>query len=141
MILLDTHVLVWAVTAEAGRLRPAVIEEIDRAVEEGQAAISAATFWELEVKRRKPRTDLPTLPPVKELRSAVLERGLLEAPVSGDLWIDAVSLLDEDFHADPADQLIVATAVRHDWGLATLDRRITDWAHRTDRLRLYAAAG
>ena len=141
MILLDTHVLVWTVTAELGRLPRAAIDEIDRAVEGGQAAVSAATFWELEVKRRKARTNLPTLPPVKDLRSAVLERGLWEVAVSGDLWGDAVSLLDEAFHPDPADQLIVATAIRHGWELATMDRRITDWAHRTNRLGLHAAGG
>lgn len=137
MILLDTHVLVWTVTADTERLPPAAIDEIDRAVEGGRAAVSAATFWELEVKRRKSRTNLPTLPPVKDLRSAVLERGLLEVAVSGDLWVDAVSLLDEAFHPDPADQLIVATAIRHEWELATMDRRITDWAHRTNRLGLH----
>ena len=137
MILLDTHVLVWTLTAQVGRLPRAAINEIDGAVQEGRAAVSAATFWELELKRRKSRTNLPTLPPVKDLRSAVLERGLLEVAVSGDLWVDAVSLLDEAFHPDPADQLIVATAIRHEWELATMDRRITDWAHRTNRLGLH----
>lgn len=141
MILLDTHVLVWTVTAEVGRLPRAAIDEIDRAAEGGRAAVSAASFWELEVKRRKSRTNLPTLPPVKDLRSAVLDRGLSEVAVSGDLWVDAVSLLDEAFHPDPADQLIVATAIRHEWGLATMDRRITDWAQRTNRLELHAAVG
>ena len=133
MILLDTHILIWIVTADSRRLPRAVMDEIDDAVVEGNAAVSAATFWELEVKRRKSRTSLPPLPPVKDLRAAVLERGLIEAPVSGDLWVDAVSLLDEAFHLDPADQIIVATAIRHDWELATMDRRITDWAQHTGR--------
>ena len=141
MILLDTHVLVWTVTTDTGRLPRAAIDEIDRATEEGQLAVSAATFWELEVKRRKSRTNLSRLPPVKDLRSAVLERGLSEVAVSGDLWVDAASLLDEAFHPDPPDQLIVATAIRDEWELATMDRRITDWAHRTNPLLLHAASG
>jgi len=139
MILLDTHVLVWTVTADTERLPQAAIDEIDRAVEKGREAISAATFWELGVKRRKSRTNLPTLPSVNDLRSALLDRGLSEVAASGDLWVDAVSLLDEDFHPDPADQLIVATAIRHECELATMDRRITDWAHRTRRLELHTA--
>ena len=133
MILLDTHILIWIVTADSRRLPRAVMDEIDDAVVGGEAAVSAATFWELEVKRRKSRTNLPPLPPVKDLRAAVLERGLIEAPVSGDLWVDAVSLLDEAFHPDPADQIIVATAIRHGWELATMDGRITDWAQHTGR--------
>ena len=131
MILLDTHILIWIVTADSRRLSPAGMEEIDDAVVEANAAVSAATFWEIEVKRRKSRSNLPPLPPVKNLRTAVLERGLVEVPVSGDLWLDAVGLLDEGFHPDPADQIIVATAIGHGWELATMDRRITDWANRT----------
>ena len=138
MILLDTHILIWVVTADSRRLSAAVMEEIDDAVVEANAAVSAATFWELEVKRRKSRTNLPPLPPVKNLRTAVLERGLVEVPVSGDLWVDAVGLLDEGFHPDPADQIIVATAIRHGWELATMDRRITDWANRTGHPALRA---
>ena len=136
MILLDTHILIWVVTTDTERLPPAVLDMIDDAVVAGDAAVSAATFWELEVKRRKSRTNLPVLPPIRDLRSAVLERGLVEVSVSGDLWVDAVSLLDESFHPDPADQIIVATAIRHGWGLLTMDRRITDWASRTARLDL-----
>ena len=139
MILLDTHILIWTVTADTARLPRQAMDEIDHAVVGGEAAVSAATFWELEVKRRKSRTNLPPLPPVKDLRAAVLERGLIEAPVSGDLWVDAVSLLDEAFHLDPADQIIVATAIRHDWELATMDRRITDWAQHTGRVDLHTA--
>jgi PIN domain nuclease of toxin-antitoxin system len=136
MILLDTHVLVWVVTADTDRLSRAVMDEIDDAVVAGEAAVSAATFWELAVKRRKTLAGLPPLPPVKGLRATVLDSGLVEVPVSGDLWVDAVGLLDEDFHADPADQLIVATAIRHRWKLHTMDRRIGDWAHRTNRVEV-----
>ncbi len=138
MILLDTHILIWTVTADTDRLPRVAMDEIDRAVVVGEVAVSAATFWELEVKRCKSRTNLPALPPVKELRAAVLERGVVEVPVSGDLWVDAVGLLDEAFHADPADQIIVATAIRHGWELMTLDRRISDWARRSGRPTLRA---
>ena len=137
MILLDTHVFVWSVTGDSGRLGELLHGEIDRAVVRGQAAVSAATFWELEVKRRKTRHDLPTRPPIKGLRSGVLAEGLREIPVSGSLWVDAVSLLDEGFHRDPADQLIVATAIRYGYQLLTRDRRILGWAERTERVALF----
>ena len=137
MILLDTHILVWTVTGDTSKLPEPLMKEVDHAVARGAAAVSAATFWELEVKRRKVRAGLPPLPPIKGLRSAALAEGLREVPVSGSLWIEAVSLTDEGFHRDPADQLIVATAIRHGHQLLTMDNRIMNWAARTRRVTLF----
>lgn len=101
-------------------------------------AVSAATFREPEVKRRKTLRDLSLLPPIRGLRSAVLAEGLREVAVSGSLWVEAVSLVDEGFHRDPADQLIVATAIRYGYQLLTRDRQILGWAERTGRVALFA---
>src|SRR3954470_24378731 len=46
MILLDTHVLVWAV-AQPGRLSRAVASAIRRARRHDGVAVSAITLWEL----------------------------------------------------------------------------------------------
>lgn len=136
MILLDTHVLVWAVTGDTAKLPQPALDYIDRAIMRGEAAVSAATFWELEVKRRKPRGNLPDLPPIKDLRSGVIRRGLAEVPVTGSLWVDAVGLIDDSFHQDPADQLIVATAIHLDCDLYTMDDKILAWARETGRVEL-----
>ncbi len=136
MILLDTHILVWAVTGDTAKLPQQSLDDLDRAIGRGEAAASAATFWELEVKRRKPRGNLPNLPPIKNLRSSVLRQGLAEVPITGSLWIDAVSLIDDSFHQDPADQLIVATAIHIDGELFTRDNKMLTWAEQTGRVRL-----
>lgn len=137
MILLDTHILVWAVTGDTAKLPQPALDDIDRAIMRSEAAVSAATFWELEVKRRKPRGNLPDLPPIKDLRSGVIRRGLAEVPVTGSLWVDAVSLIDDSFHQDPADQLIAATAIHLDCDLYTMDDKILAWAEQTGRARIY----
>lgn len=137
MILLDTHILVWAVTGDTTKLPRQALDDIDSAIMRGEAAVSAATFWELEVKRRKPRGNLPELPPIKDLRSGVIRRGLAEVPVTGSLWVDAVSLIDDSFHQDPADQLIAATAINLDCDLYTLDDKMLAWAEQTRRVRVY----
>ena len=137
MILLDTHILVWAVTGDVTKLSQQALDDIDRAILRGEAAVSAATFWELEVKRRKPRGNLPELPPIKDLRSGVIRRGLVEVPVTGSLWLDAVNLIDRGFHQDPADQLIVATAIHLDCELFTIDSKLQTWAQQTARVRLF----
>lgn len=137
MILLDTHILVWAITDDTTKLSQESFDKIDRAIGRGEAAVSAATFWELEVKRRKPRGNLPELPPIKDFRSSVVRQGLIEIPVTGSLWVDAVSLIDQGYHRDPADQLIAATAIHLDCDLNTLDDKIMAWAEQTGRVRIY----
>ena len=141
MILLDTHILIWFITNNTEKLSASAMGEIGTAMAQGDAAVSAATFWELEVKRRKTRRHFPTLQPTGYLRSAMLAEGLEEIAVSGSLWIEAVGLIDEMFHQDPADQLIVATAIRHEYRLLTMDSRISAWAKRTGRTTLLAHNG
>jgi len=77
VILLGTHDLVWAVTGDTAKLPQQALDDIDRTILQGEAAVSAATFWELEVKRRKLRGNLHELPPIKDLRSGVIRRGWL----------------------------------------------------------------
>ena len=136
MILLDTHILVWSLTDDTGQLPGSTLDAIDEAVTRREASVSAATFWEIALKQRT-RQDFPDLPPAADLRAAVIRAGLSEIPVSGSLWIDAVALVDEGFHTDPADQLIVATAIKLDHELFTRDHRILSWAQSTQSVALY----
>ena len=62
--------------------------------------------------------------------------GLLEIPIDGDLAVESVLLMNSGFHRDPADQLIVATAMRTGMELATFDSAIQDWASRTRLIAL-----
>lgn len=58
------------------------------------------------------------------LRNELFECGLTEIPVTGEIGILANQL---SLHPDPADRLIVATALRHDCILITADGKILDW--------------
>jgi len=60
-----------------------------------------------------------------------LQSGLREIPVDGDVAVESVLLITSDVHCDPADQLIVATAMLGGMTLATMDMKIIDWANRT----------
>lgn len=63
---------------------------------------------------------------IRQVRENFLRQGLKEIAVSGEIGIRAVSL--PDFHKDPADRLIVATALEGDYQLVTADRKILAWA-------------
>ena len=64
-------------------------------------------------------------------RMDLLKEGLIEIPVDGDIGIRANAL--PDFHADPADRIIVATAMGGH-RLVTADERILGWDGNLARL-------
>ena len=64
-------------------------------------------------------------------RRDLLEQGLVELPVDGEIAARAGLLAD--LHGDPADRLIVATALEGHQ-LVTADRRIFDWPGPLSRL-------
>ncbi len=137
MILLDTHVLVWCATGDTAKMSGARMDQIDTAIIEGQAAVSAVTFWELELFRRKPANSSLRLPPTANLRLRLMSDGLREIAPTGDIMVQAVQLGDEGFHKDPMDRLIVATALQGGFQLATADAQIITWANHTGRLELF----
>ncbi|MCY3949646.1 MAG: PIN domain-containing protein [Acidimicrobiaceae bacterium] len=113
----------------------ALAEGLLSALGQGRAAVSAASLWELALKRL---AGLPPLPPIGAVRTSLLYRGMTEVPMSGSLWIEAVTLVEDGFHDDPADQLIVASAIATGRELVTSDRGIASWARTTGRLDVYA---
>ena len=64
-------------------------------------------------------------------RRGMLDQGLMEIPVNGGIAVRAGLLAD--MHGDPADRLIVATALEGH-RLVTADQRILDWRGRLSRL-------
>ena len=129
MTLLDTQVLIWLLfgTRQLGR-QPR--QQIDRALQEGNAAVSAISFWEIALLHEKRRLTL--LHDIAAWRRTLLQEGLVEIPVDGEIGIRANELAD--FHADPADRLIVATALVGGHQLVTADRRILEWPGLLRRL-------
>ena len=126
-MVLDTHAALWLRAGDA-RLGSAARAEIQRAWEAEEVAMSAISFWEMAMLQAKGRIGYPD--DVSRWRLEQLGQGLIEIPVDGEIGIRANALAD--FHADPADRIIVATAMNghlagdgrppHPWtGPATCD--------------------
>ena len=103
---------------------------IERAWRAGEAAVSAISFWEIALLHAKRRLTL--LQEIGTWRRRLFREGLKEIPVDGEIGIRAEELVD--FHADPADRLIVSTAL-DGHRLVTADQRILDWPGPLSRLR------
>jgi PIN domain nuclease of toxin-antitoxin system len=58
-------------------------------------------------------------------RSDLLQTGLLEIPLRGTTAIRAGQL--QNFHGDPADRMIVASAIENGATLMTADEKILSW--------------
>ena len=56
---------------------------------------------------------------------------LPKIPITGKIGITAT--LIENFHADPADRFIVATAQLHGLSLVTADRAVMHWSGQMNR--------
>ena len=69
--------------------------------------------------------------PVASWRRELLDRGLGEYPVDGEVAVTAVEL--PDLHADPADRMIAATAQLLGATLVTADSRLLQWSGALDR--------
>ena len=128
MILADTHALIWLWAGDA-RLGTGTRLTLDDALSSGDLAVSAITYWEVAMLRSKSRLDFPE--DVGLWRRELLGQGIVEIPVDGEIGIRAYDLAD--FHADPADRIIVATA-QEGHRLVTADRRILDWPGLLSRL-------
>ena len=122
MILLDTHAALWLRAGDA-KLGAMARAEIERAWQAEEVAVSAISFWEMAMLREKGRIGYPD--DVSRWRLEQLGQGLIEIPVDGEIGIRANALAD--FHADPADRIIVATSM-NGHQLVTADRRILGWS-------------
>ncbi len=128
MIVLDTHVLVWAVGDDRRLGRKARVL-IDQLWILGKIAVPAIAFWEVGLLQARRRLRLPS--PVREWRDAVLAAGAIELPLDGTVAVRALDLAG--LHDDPADRFIVATALVHGAALMTADERLLAWRHAMER--------
>ena len=127
MIVLDTHVLVWWVTGQTAELSRKARTAIDKEAAGGEILVSSICAWEIAM---------------------LVERGRLQLTMDVEQWLDIVTDIDAvrfvpvnkriavksvglpgEFHKDPADRLIVATARDAAAPLVTADEKIRQYPH------------
>jgi PIN domain nuclease of toxin-antitoxin system len=120
-ILLDTHVLIW-VLAEPARLDDNTRTSIESTGDE--VLFSAASIWEIAIKRLLGRVDFPHLP--AEIARAAVGAGYTELPLRSN----AAALVSELplLHRDPFDRVLIAQAIDEPAFLYTADPRLTPYS-------------
>lgn len=125
MIVLDTHIWVWWVHRYP-RLTSEHLRQLE-AFEVQGLGVSAISCWEVAKLVEGERLELSR--PVEEWLSYALSYpGVVFLPLTPAIAVESARLPGE-FHRDPADQIIVATARVHQCRLATADRKILLYPH------------
>ncbi|MCC5872609.1 MAG: type II toxin-antitoxin system VapC family toxin [Gammaproteobacteria bacterium] len=117
MLLLDTHLLLWA-AGQPDRLSTDARSLI--MAEEHELLFSAASIWEIAIKRGLGRSDFRVDPAL--LRRGLLENGYDELPINGRHALGVNRL--PDLHRDPFDRMLVAQAVEEGVLLLTSDAQV-----------------
>ncbi len=120
-LLLDTHILLWAVGASA-RLDPAARDAIEDTANE--VMFSAASIWEIAIKARLGRDDLNVRP--ERIAAAAIETGFTELPIHADTAASVADL--PPHHTDPFDRLLVAQAIADHLRLYTADAQLPPYS-------------
>ena len=134
-LLLDTNVLL-RLALDSADVTESFKQEVESGLGDGRVAVSAVTFVETTRLHHHGRIDLGCHPAL--WRRERLRTGLREIPVSGEIAVESVLLMNSGFHRDPVDQIIVATAMLSGMHIATTDQAIIDWAERTRLVQLAA---
>lgn len=120
MILLDTNIWMrWA--NQAGELTSEELAILHKFKIEG-LGISAISCWEVAMLHSKGRITL-SMPIKVWMRNALDSAGVLLLPLTPEISIES-TLLPGDFPGDPADRIIVATAINRGLKLVTRDSKI-----------------
>ncbi|MEA3232396.1 MAG: type II toxin-antitoxin system VapC family toxin [Thermodesulfobacteriota bacterium] len=128
MILLDTHALVWLDEGNK-RIGRRTLDIVNEELSCGTLAVSAITFWETAMLVEKGRLDINI--ELSAWRKTLFESGLKEIPLNGAMGIRAGSM--NNFQGDPADRMIVATALEISATLVTADKKILAWQGLTSK--------
>ena len=122
--LLDTNVLLWLLAGDERRLPRAVrdqLETIDR------VAVSAASVWEIEIKRAKGKLRAPD-----DILSAIHDARLELVAMTPVHARDAGRL--PPIHDDPFDRMLVAQGMAEGFTIFTSDAVFGEYGVATERV-------
>jgi len=126
VIVLDTHALIWWVSGDESLSKNAKAA-IERELEGGQIIVSAISAWEIAMLVEREKLVLSM--DVGSWLAAVAEiESVRFIPLDVEVAVKSVDLPGE-FHKDPADRMIVATARKLSAPLVTKDEKILTYAH------------
>jgi PIN domain nuclease of toxin-antitoxin system len=130
MILLDTHI--WARWLISDNLD---LELIDLIETSEQVCISAISCWEVVYLAKRGRIELE-IPAEKWIDVGLSETRIICLPIDQQIAVLAANL--PDHHRDPADRIIIATAITHGAQLMSFDEQFRKYDELKGQLLPYS---
>ena len=126
MIVLDTHIWLWWIS-NPENLSTTANQAIDQAIAEDGIIISSISTWEvaLLVDKERLKLSIDIRDWVRKTESLPFVRFM---PVDNTISLRSVTLPGQ-FHPDPADRIITATAMTMGLPLVTKDDKIINYPH------------
>jgi PIN domain nuclease of toxin-antitoxin system len=126
MLLLDTCAMLWTVNRDP--LLAAARQAISRAASSGALYLSPVSAWEIGLLVRRGRVEL-RIPAESYIERAFRLPGVRIAALTPEIAVRS-SYLPGDLHEDPADRMLVSTAIVMGLRLVTRDKRLLDYGAR-----------
>ena len=119
MILLDTHIWVrWLISDNIGSKLAALIENSE------EVCVSSISCWEIVYLAKRGRMELP-IPAEKWIEVGLSETQTTCLPIDQQIAVLAANLTDH--HRDPADRIIIATAITYSAQLMSFDKQFREY--------------
>ena len=126
MIVLDTHVWVWFVS-NPELLSTKAKKTLDAAIAENSIFISSISAWEIALLAANNRLNL-TFDVADWITKSETLPFLQFIPVDNAIAVKSVNL-PHPLHTDPADRIIIATAISLGASLVTKDKKILNYPY------------
>lgn len=124
-LLLDTHVLLWAIFQPARIPENWVARLVDR---KNEVLFSSASIWEIAIKSSLERPDFRH--DAQRVLQLAQQTGFIELPVSGEVAAQVRTL--PWHHRDPFDRLLIAQAKQLPARLLTADSQLVVYSELVD---------
>ena len=125
-ILLDTCAWIWLMEGHDRLVKSSALREIEKAASSGFLFLCPISVWEVCTKASRGNLRF-SMPIYDWIRIGKDKSGIQNTVLSDDIMYQS-TILPGVFHQDPADRLIVATAIKDGLRLATGDTKILTWA-------------
>jgi PIN domain nuclease of toxin-antitoxin system len=136
LLLLDTHYWIWLQLGIRTRFPAPLRKAVESHAAHGGLLLSAISVWELGMLEAKGRIRFNSSC-AEWVTAALATPGLSLVPLTPEIAVESTRLPGQ-FHGDPADRIIVATARRMNARLLTRDRKMIAYGRRGN-VALYSA--
>jgi PIN domain nuclease of toxin-antitoxin system len=128
MLVLDTHIWIFLLNGDMKIKKSGFLSVIKNAVRNTEIKISSISLWETATLSMKGRISFSENL-LDWFKKALSAPGISLSPITPEIASDSANL-PENFHGDPADRIIVASARTLNASLLTFDEKILDYSSK-----------